>query len=429
MSMRKMIEDTHPEKVHLLWDIVDAKKYSVGSSTAIRWRCPIDDKHEWFAIPYGILKNESGCNICSGHKVQIGVNDLWTVFPKLAEQLADPQLGYKITVGSNKIIEWRCIKNSSHNNWLDSPNNRRCNLRKRKKKIDNEPLDCPVCSSNRLQIGINDLWTVNPSLASELVDSSIGFEVMPKSNRSVEWKCIKYPDIHPNWTALVSNRTVGNGCAICGGHKVLAGFNDIGTVNPRLAEELVDPTLACELMPRSERKVEWQCRINPEHVWPATVSNRTIGRGCPACAKSGYKIGKTAWLYVLVSSEAKNCGSREVVQFGISNSLKSRLEKHRASGFRKEPVLLLEGLGRRVWDVEWSLKCFLRAEGFLSCFQQGISFGRGGGSDETYFTSEVSVERIVTCLKKFDEEFVSGEKFVKRKILDVLPGSRVYKSV
>ena len=37
-----------------------------------------------------------------------------------------------------------------------------------------------------------------------------------------------------------------------------------------------------EVTPGSNKKVWWKCRF--AHEWQATVSNRTLGRGCPYCA-------------------------------------------------------------------------------------------------------------------------------------------------
>ena len=75
--------------------------------------------------------------------------------------------------------------------------------------------------------------------------------------------------------------------------------------------------------------------------------------------KTGFKVNRKGWLYVLVSEDVRGCSAgEEFVQFGISGSLKSRLESHRAYGFGMLRVLLLEGRGRVVWDVERLLKDF-----------------------------------------------------------------------
>jgi len=33
----------------------------------------------------------------------------------------------------------------------------------------------------------------------------------------------------------------------------------------------------------SDKMVIWQCPVSTDHTWPATVGNRSLGRGCPHC--------------------------------------------------------------------------------------------------------------------------------------------------
>ena len=86
------------------------------------------------------------------------------------------------------------------------------------------------------------------------------------------------------------DRTRGtNGCPYCGNKKVLAGFNDLASIEPEIAAEW-HPELNGALTPEmvtagSNRKVWWLC---PEgHVWRTAISNRTNAKkrtGCPVCA-------------------------------------------------------------------------------------------------------------------------------------------------
>jgi hypothetical protein len=69
---------------------------------------------------------------------------------------------------------------------------------------------------------------------------------------------------------------------------VLAGFNDLATLEPEVAEQW-HPTLNGILKPSmvtagSHRKVWWQC--SKGHVWKAVVYSRTGPQkcGCPVCA-------------------------------------------------------------------------------------------------------------------------------------------------
>lgn len=58
----------------------------------------------------------------------------------------------KITVGSNRIVWWRCAKGHS---WKDAV----------VKRTHGKP--CPYCTNRRVLIGYNDLATLYPKLANE----------------------------------------------------------------------------------------------------------------------------------------------------------------------------------------------------------------------------------------------------------------------
>lgn len=67
--------------------------------------------HEFLAFPqiaFCRKDKEIGCPYCSGHRVLIGFNDLWTTHPELSKQLINPEDGYKYTENSNKKIYWKC---------------------------------------------------------------------------------------------------------------------------------------------------------------------------------------------------------------------------------------------------------------------------------------------------------------------------------
>ena len=137
--------------------------------------------------------------------------------------------------------------------------------------------------------GENDLASQVPQLAAQWHPDKNGAlrpeNVSPNSNRKVWWLC---PLGHA-WKATVTSRSrEGAGCPFCAGRKVWPGFNDLETVEPKVAAQW-HPTLNGQLTPRmvtagSRRKVWWQC---PEgHVWKAVVYSRAGKRkcGCPVCA-------------------------------------------------------------------------------------------------------------------------------------------------
>lgn len=92
---------------------------------------------------------------------------------------------------------------------------------------------------------------------------------------------------------MIASRANGTGCPYCTNKKVLAGFNDLATVEPRIAAEW-HPTLNGSLTPEmvtagSRKKVWWECPLG--HVWKAAIYSRTGKKkcGCPVCAGKARK--------------------------------------------------------------------------------------------------------------------------------------------
>ena len=77
-------------------------------------------------------------------------------------------------------------------------------------------------------------------------------------------------------------------CPYCTGRKVLAGFNDLASLFPKLAKEwdaeLNGPLRPTEVTSGSSRRVWWRC--DHGHVWRAAIYSRTGPKkcGCPVCA-------------------------------------------------------------------------------------------------------------------------------------------------
>ena len=102
------------------------------------------------------------------------------------------------------------------------------------------------------------------------------------NNKKAWWKCNKGHE----WQATIANRNYGYGCPYCAGKKVLKGYNDLQTINPKLASEWnyeknmeLTPS---DVTPGSKRKVWWKCANG--HEWQAVIANRNKGCGCPYCS-------------------------------------------------------------------------------------------------------------------------------------------------
>lgn len=231
--------------------------------------------HEWEAV----ISSRSagrGCPYCASQKLMVGFNDLNTLNPQLAAEWHPTKNG-KLTPkdvmpSSNKRVWWICDKGHE---WENAINTR------------NGGNGCPYCANQIVLNGYNDLATLNPSLASEWHPTKNGeltsSDVMPNSNKKAWWlgKC------GHEWESVIASRNKGVGCPYCAGKKTLKGFNDLATVNPRLAEQW-HPTKngdlkATDVTRCSNKKVWWKCGNG--HEWEATVNKRSIERGCPYCAR------------------------------------------------------------------------------------------------------------------------------------------------
>ena len=152
---------------------------------------------------------------------------------------------------------------------------------------------CPYCNNLKALSGFNDLATINPALAREWDYEKNGdlkpSDVLPGSHKEVWWKC----DKGHSWKRIVKDRNNGNGCPYCSNQKVLAGYNDLATMYPDLAEEWDykknGALLPSQVLPGAEKKVWWICKQG--HSWDAWIFNRKKGVGCPYCCNKKLLVG------------------------------------------------------------------------------------------------------------------------------------------
>jgi hypothetical protein len=102
---------------------------------------------------------------------------------------------------------------------------------------------------------------------------------------TVWWLCSK--DRRHEWASRLSTRAEGKNCPYCSGTRVTLETS-LSCQNPRLAAEW-HPTKNGTLTPagihaRSSRSVWWQCPAAPDHVWRASVDDRSEAPSCPFCA-------------------------------------------------------------------------------------------------------------------------------------------------
>ena len=137
------------------------------------------------------------------------------------------------------------------------------------------------------------LSKTHPKLAKEADgwDPSIHYYM---EEIELDWKCTK----GHRWKKRISLRTrrspksEGTGCPSCNNLILIAGVNDLKTMNPELAREAHgwNPS---EIKSTSSAKLDWKCKKG--HIWPASVRSRSgkIKSGCPYCWGRKPIIGET----------------------------------------------------------------------------------------------------------------------------------------
>ena len=126
----------------------------------------------------------------------------------------------------------------------------------------------------------------HPSLNGSLSPSNIPGSA---SRSSYYWQCRK---CGYSWKASLDTRIRGTGCPVGVGKVVMAGYNDLLSQEPIIANEW-HPTRNGDLLPnqvtrQSRKRVWWECQFG--HEWVASICDRTRGTGCPYCA--GKKVLK-----------------------------------------------------------------------------------------------------------------------------------------
>lgn len=268
----QLAKEWHPAKNHGL----SPTEVTPATHRKVWWVC--DKGHEWQAQVNARARG-TGCPICANRKVSAGENDLAAIYPDIAAQWHPeknaPLSPRDVVPGSHAKVWWKC---EYGHEWQAAVLSRTGNGN-----------GCPVCAGKQILPGENDLASAFPQVAAQWHPTRNGTltprDVPPYSNRRVWWVC----ELGHEYAAVTAQRTTGaSDCPYCTGRKVLPGFNDLETKEPRIAAQW-HPTLNETLTPRmvttgSRKKVWWQC--GEGHVWKAVVYSRagTQKSGCPVCA-------------------------------------------------------------------------------------------------------------------------------------------------
>nr|WP_279287649.1 zinc-ribbon domain-containing protein [Lawsonibacter celer] len=179
-----------------------------------------------------------------------------------------------VSYGSRLKVWWRCEQGHEWQSLV---------------KSRTDGCNCPVCTNRMLLTGENDLASRFPEVAvqwdTEKNDGLTPEQVTLFSNRVVWWRCGRG---HSYRAAVGARTNSGSSCPYCAGKKVLAGFNDLRTLEPQVAAQwhpTLNGALTAEMVtPNSHKRVWWLCAQG--HAWKAVVYSRAGANkcGCPVCA-------------------------------------------------------------------------------------------------------------------------------------------------
>ena len=190
---------------------IEPTKLTGGSSKQkVWWKCA-QCGHSWAAKPLSRTYG-TGCPICARmkakekyRKTRLSTNALIDSNPDwLVEwdyELNGDLTPSDVTAGTNKKVWWKC--KHCKQIWYAS-------IAKR-----NEGRGCPVCAGQKMVVGVNDLATVNPQLASEWDyrnNELTPQQVSARNNIRAAWVCSVCGH---KWSALVSARNNGSKCPQC----------------------------------------------------------------------------------------------------------------------------------------------------------------------------------------------------------------------
>jgi len=248
-----------------------ARTLFAGAKEKVSWTC--DNGHTYPATPSNRAFAHSGCPVCLNRLIQPGINDLATLYPRLADEWhPDKNANYSletIAPGSNDFVFWLCPQGHTFRNTVGNRT---------------RGANCHQCTQNAETR--RSITVARPDLAAQWHPKENGLtrpsEVKIGSRINAFWLC---PNGH-TYEQRPERRNAGYGCPICSGKRYERGVNDIATRYPRESSEwhsylngAVEPG---DLVP-GNRTFWWKCKA-AGHVREQNVPNRVKSHGCPECA-------------------------------------------------------------------------------------------------------------------------------------------------
>ena len=246
-----------------------------GSSDFAWWTCPEHDAYEMRIANHVVLGH--GCTYCGRSKVH-PKNCLAVTHPDTASRWHPTRNGsltpFDVLSGSGKEVWWLCKEKNHHYSS--------------RVHVQSRGNECNICTG-RVVDEQNCMRTTRPDLAQQFHPTMNGSltpdNVLATTTKTVHWLCENGHD----WPATGQMRGgKGTGCRYCANSAVWLGWNDMATTHPHLVAEW-DWDANGDLTPHdvvagTNKHIAWKCN-DCGHRWPAQGADRSVGGGCPDCAR------------------------------------------------------------------------------------------------------------------------------------------------
>ena len=255
---------------------------SAGMGKKYWWQC--SNGHEWDQTLNHRSRLGAGCPVCSNRRIVLGVNDFATRFPEHKEKWHPTKNGTtefsSLSLGRPKMYWWLCDEGHA---YKSSP----MNLVKGRR--------CGVCANRQVELGVNDLTTTHPQIASQWDYEKNGglypTQVIATSSRPLWWRC----NVGHSWRATGEARVASSGCPICGNktRTPVVGQNDLATTHPEIARMWhisKNGSITPEMVFAGAREARWWT-CEKGHEFRATGSSLAEGAGCGVCANRQVQVG------------------------------------------------------------------------------------------------------------------------------------------
>lgn len=173
--MKKLTTEEYKNTLKNIGASVEPIEEYILSSTPIKHKC-LNCENIIKIAPNKVIeytkKNICICQKCSGNRLYVGKNDLWTTDPDIARMLKNPRDGYKLTRRSDKRADWICPD---------------CGCEIKQKTVNNTTMNglvCPLCGNTR---------SLGHRIANAVL-TELGIEFI--NEKSFYWGCGKSYDIY-----------------------------------------------------------------------------------------------------------------------------------------------------------------------------------------------------------------------------------------